>query len=98
MDKGRSMSLAAPDFWSWRGGVFRFSAPAMEIKKIVNTEFQEDLPHLHFEHSNILPLDELEERISQIQAQEAQSPSLATLYDRLGQAYHERISLGKSKN
>jgi tetratricopeptide (TPR) repeat protein len=92
------MSLAAPDFWSWRGGVFRFSAPAMEIKKIVNTEFQEDLPHLHFEHSNILPLDELEERISQIQTQEAQSPSLATLYDRLGQAYHERISLGKSKN
>jgi tetratricopeptide (TPR) repeat protein len=92
------MSLAAPDFWSWRGGVFRFSAPAMEIKKIVNTEFQEDLPRLHFEHSNILPLDELEERISQIQTQDAQSPSLATLYDRLGQAYHERISLGKSKN
>ena len=91
------MSLAAPDFWSWRGGVFRFSAPAMEIKKIVNTEFQEDLPHLHFEHSNILPLDELEERISQIQAQDARSPSLATLYDRLGQAYSERIRSGNSK-
>jgi tetratricopeptide (TPR) repeat protein len=92
------MSLAAPDFWSWRGGVFRFSAPVMEIKEIVNKEFQEDLPRLHFEHSNILPLDELEERISQIQTQDAHSPALATLYDRLGQAYHERISLGQSKN
>jgi len=92
------MSLAAPDFWSWRGGVFRFSAPAMEIKEIVNKEFQEDLPRLHLENSNILPLDELEERISQIQTQDAQSPALATLYDRLGQAYHERISLGKSKH
>ena len=92
------MSLAAPDFWSWRGGVFRFSAPAMEIKKIVNTEFQENLARLHFEHSNILPLDELKERISQIQTQDAQSPALATLYDRLGQAYHERINLGKSKH
>ncbi|MEB3121312.1 MAG: tetratricopeptide repeat protein [Snowella sp.] len=92
------MSLAAPDFWSWRGGVFRFSAPAMEIKEIVNTNFQEDLPSLHFEHSNILPLDELEERISQIQIQDSQSADLATLYDRLGQAYHERISLGKSKH
>jgi len=92
------MSLAAPDFWSWRGGVFRFSAPAMEIKEIVNKEFQEDLPRLHLENSNILPLDELEERVSQIQTQDTQSPALATLYDRLGQAYHERISLGKSKN
>lgn len=89
------LSIAAPDFWSWRNGVFRFVAPVVEAK----TSFlgiEEISPLLMSETSDSLPLDELEEQIAQIQKQNDLSPALATLYDRVGQAYTNRITSGKS--
>ncbi len=94
----KQMSLAAPDFWSWRTGVFRFVAP----QSVSVPTDREHLPVIvtdRARESNLtLPIAELQKQIGQIQAQNAHSPALAVLYDRLGQAYHERICSGKSHN
>ena len=92
----KRMSLAAPDFWSWRTGVFRFVAT--ETVEVAVLDWQPAFENREVETNQTLPITELEKQISQIQAQNANSPALATLYDRLGQAYSEQISSGKSKN
>jgi len=94
----KRMSLAAPDFWSWRTGVFRFMATETREVAADKNDLQIIVADREGEMIQILPIAELEKQISQIQAQNANSPALATLYDRLGQAYAEQINSGKSKN
>jgi tetratricopeptide (TPR) repeat protein len=92
----KRMSLAAPDFWSWRTGVFRFVAT--ETVEVAALDLQPAFENREVETNQTLPIAELEKQISQIQAKNANSPALAILYDRLGQAYTERITSGNSKN
>jgi tetratricopeptide (TPR) repeat protein len=92
----KRMSLAAPDFWSWRNGVFRFLAT--EMVEVAALDWQPVFENREGEMNQTLPIEEIEKQISQIQTQNANSPALATLYDRLGRAYRERIRSGKSRN
>jgi tetratricopeptide (TPR) repeat protein len=90
------LSVKAPDFWSWRGGVFRFMAPAfignnVDSISTIDSAFKTD-------RTSDLPIDELLEQIAQIEAQNPNSPTLATLFDRLGQAYMSRTSGDRTEN
>ena len=90
------LSSKAPDFWSWRGGVFRFVAPAFVSDRITFTPTIDS--SFKPEPTSDLPIDELLEQVAQITAKNPNSPTLATLYDRLGQAYIDRISGNGAEN
>jgi tetratricopeptide (TPR) repeat protein len=90
------LSSKAPDFWSWRGGVFRFTAPAFvsdrtSFTPMIDSSFKP-------ESTSDLPIDELLEQVAQITAKNPNSPTLATLFDRLGQAYTDRIDGNSAEN
>jgi tetratricopeptide (TPR) repeat protein len=90
------LSSKAPDFWSWRGGVFRFVAPAFVSDRTtfiptIDSSFKP-------ESTSDLPIDELLEQAAQIAAKNPNSPALATLFDRLGQAYRDRIGGNGAEN
>ncbi|MCP2732125.1 tetratricopeptide repeat protein, partial [Limnofasciculus baicalensis] len=94
------LSMASPDFWSWRSGVFRFVSPVREETTVKSIDTR-DGGIISYEKLSDLPLDELLEQINQIEKIEksqAISPLLATLYDRVGQAYTNQVILGKSEN
>jgi tetratricopeptide (TPR) repeat protein len=80
------LSVRAADFWSWRGGVFRFIAPVVAANNSTARDPRFKLPVISTLPTN-LPLDELLEQITQIEQQNPLSPALATLFDRVGQAY-----------
>ncbi|NJM63085.1 MAG: hypothetical protein HC849_27525 [Oscillatoriales cyanobacterium RU_3_3] len=91
------MSFKAPDFWSWRTGVFRFVAT--ETTEITTPIQTKELQWKATEELESLPLDELLLSVQQIEAEKgSQTPALATLYDRLGQAYRSRVRAGKAEN
>ncbi|MGK7945096.1 MAG: tetratricopeptide repeat protein, partial [Microcystaceae cyanobacterium] len=94
----RRLSREAPDFWSWRGGVFRFNAMAMDEVKGLRNEIINLADMSKNTSSFLLPLSELEEQIKQIKQQDEQSSTLAILYDRVGQVYASRIVLGESES
>jgi tetratricopeptide (TPR) repeat protein len=86
----RQLSVKAPDFWSWRTGVFRFIAPVFTSTSAI-TDRTVPSP-FYSDHPTALPIDELLEQVAQIEARNPRSPALATLYDRLGQAYEQRTT------
>jgi tetratricopeptide (TPR) repeat protein len=90
------LSSKAPDFWSWRGGVFRFIAPAFvndrtNFTPTIDSSFKPESP-------SDLPIDELLEQVAQISAKNPNSATLSTLFDRLGQAYTDRIDGNGAEN
>jgi tetratricopeptide (TPR) repeat protein len=90
------LSSKAPDFWSWRGGVFRFAAPAFVSDR--NTFTPTIDSSFKPESASDLPIDELLEQVAQISAKNPNSATLATLFDRLGQAYTDRIGGNGAEN
>ncbi|WP_416673735.1 tetratricopeptide repeat protein [Egbenema bharatensis] len=79
----------APDFWSWRGGVFWFVGKAGLPEPI-------ESPASHLPKSPAKPLDpELANLLTRIEAMEQQqgrdAPQLAELYEQLGQVYAQRF-------
>jgi tetratricopeptide (TPR) repeat protein len=94
----KRISLAAPDFWSWRTGVFRFVATETVEVAAGKDDLQMIFTDQEGEMNQTLPIAELEKQIRQIQAKNANSPALAILYDRLGEAYRDKIRSGNSKN
>ena len=93
----KEMSQRAPDFWSWRKAVLRFvdeSAPSFmsmqtEPRQLASeTQTYEYLP----------PVAELQAEIDQLIERDLQSPGLATLYERLGKVYAQRVRRGEAKN
>jgi tetratricopeptide (TPR) repeat protein len=91
------LSSKAPDFWSWRGGVFRFIAPAFvsSHNSIPDRQIESSFKP---ERTSDLPIDELLEQVTQISAKNPNSATLATLFDRLGQAYTDRIGGNGAEN
>ncbi|NEP61701.1 MAG: tetratricopeptide repeat protein, partial [Symploca sp. SIO2G7] len=86
------ISFAAPDFWSWRSGVFRFVATEVVKETVTPTIQTNELYLIDSEVIEPLPLDELLLRVNQVkQEQGEQSLALAILYDRLGQAYRSLV-------
>jgi tetratricopeptide (TPR) repeat protein len=98
------MSRKAPDFWSWRKAVLRFTseaenpvlpvereyslAPAAEVFASVRV----DRDHDDF----IPPPAEILSEISQLTARDPGSANLATLYAKLAEIYTKRIARGEA--
>jgi tetratricopeptide (TPR) repeat protein len=90
------LSSKAPDFWSWRGGVFRFTTPAFVSDRTTFTPTIDS--SFKPESASDLPIDELLEQVAQISAKNPNSATLSTLFDRLGQAYTDRIDGNGAEN
>lgn len=92
------MSRQAPDFWSWRRGIYRFNSDPVVVSE--SNHSIADLPRSQASQpsSFLLPLADLQAQITQLEAQDPQAPGLATLYDRIGQVYADRISKGEANN
>ncbi len=84
------LAQQAPDFWSWRGGVFEFVAEArqpalgrglmaMPIREM--TEEREKSP---------VAIADLQQQVAQLQKIAPESPLLITLYNNLGEAYADQ--------
>jgi tetratricopeptide (TPR) repeat protein len=86
----KKLSAKAPDFWSWRGGVFRFSASPV-LPENFTVDLRETFLSVSEPSVSDLEIEELLVRVKQIEQQDPDSLSLATLFDRLGQAYTNRI-------
>ncbi|MCC3486515.1 CHAT domain-containing tetratricopeptide repeat protein [Microcoleus sp. PH2017_14_LAR_D_A] len=91
------LSLEAPDFWSWRSGVFRFVAPAVEATGVVNQTGEISLL-IESERRETLPLDELLDQVESLEQQAMETPALATLYNRVANAYASRVKTGQAQD
>jgi tetratricopeptide (TPR) repeat protein len=94
----KNLSLKAPDFWSWRKGVFRFISDEVPEPSVLDNDY---LTPLSFSESDsfFLPLEDLQKLISKIEQREGtEAPLLSTLYSRLAQVYQRRIERGEAKN
>jgi tetratricopeptide (TPR) repeat protein len=101
----RSLSKQAPDFWSWRKGVFRFwsrkkaALPRREIEPFRWALEDEDLLSTDDDEQYFLPLDDLKALIQQTEEKRGEKdPSLATLYARMGQIYRKRLERGEYRD
>ncbi|MGB3265950.1 MAG: tetratricopeptide repeat protein [Microcoleus sp.] len=91
------LSREAPDFWSWRSGVFRFVSPAVEATDVINQTW-ENSTLIELETKLILPLDELLEQVENLEQQAMETPALATLYNRVARAYANRLKTRQTQN
>ena len=101
----RSLSKQAPDFWSWRKGVFRFlsrkkaALPRREIEPFRWAFEDENLLSTDDDNQYFLPLDDLKALIQQTEEKRGEKdPSLATLYERMGQIYRQRLERGECQD
>ena len=79
----------APDFWSWRGGVFWFKRESV-LQELASANSQQYISKTIPKEPGGLPLEEILRLIEQIEAQEKEAPLLATLYESLAEAYEQR--------
>jgi tetratricopeptide (TPR) repeat protein len=92
------LSLKAPDFWSWRKGVFRFISDEVPEPSVLDGD---RLIASNFSESDAfwLPLEDLQNLITATEKREGtEAPLLGTLYSRLAQVYQRRIEQGEAKN
>ena len=93
-----NMMTKAPDFWSWRKGVFRF----VRQTPIVPSNLRDiQFPSLLREDNQqyFLPLEDMKELIATTEKlRGVNHPRLATLYNRLGQIYQKRLEQGEADN
>jgi tetratricopeptide (TPR) repeat protein len=91
----------APDFWSWRKGVFRFTSKktgavrSSEIEAIRPVLEGFDLPT---DDDYLLPLEDLKALIAQTEARQPKDPLLATLYSQMGEVYFNRLKRGEAQD
>lgn len=94
----QDLSKKAPDFWSWRKGVFRFQSPKKGA--ISGQETSRILPLLETSlavdpdgtDDFILSLADLQQLITQTEQQWGlKDPSLSSLYASMGKIYHHRM-------
>ncbi len=94
-----NLRMKAPDFWSWRNGVFHFveETPVVTVPQQENQwniqKFEEEMPE------SLIPLEELEQLIARTEKKRGEKDrSLATLYNSLGETYYRRVQRGEGSN
>jgi tetratricopeptide (TPR) repeat protein len=98
------MSRKAPDFWSWRKAVLRFTSEAANPVLPVEREHSSTPSPAAFTASRIdrddddfiPPPAEILSEISQLAARDPASANLATLYAKLAEIYTKRIERGEA--
>jgi tetratricopeptide (TPR) repeat protein len=91
----------APDFWSWRGGVFEFVRPVVyRFPKVEEVKIFEDVNtyHAHMPVLNHALETNLKNQIQTLLVSEPDSPLLASLYFSLGNVYRNRLDQGKASD
>ncbi len=95
----------APDFWSWRNGVFRFvskkriAVSSRELEPIRFAFNDGELWNVNDDNPYFLPIEDLKELIRQTQQQRGvKDPNLATLYFRMGDIYRRRLNQGEAQD
>jgi tetratricopeptide (TPR) repeat protein len=84
------LSRQAPDFWSWRGGVFEFVRPMTAVNgEFDRTDLTIDLDDFEVSKSSANP-EAIQAQIDKILATDPNSPLLRSLYLSLGIAYRDR--------
>ena len=93
------LSRRSADFWSWRKAVLRFEA---ESPSVMQNTVVGSLPLRPVEDDSaakpLPPLAELQAEIAALTAKDPDATGLATLYDRLGQVYAQRVRQGIATN
>ncbi|HLO87753.1 MAG TPA: tetratricopeptide repeat protein [Nostocaceae cyanobacterium] len=90
------LAKQAPDFWSWRNGVFQFQLePSLLTSESGMMQYRDvlgdDPP------SSVLTVEQLEASLAAaLQQWGADSSKVATLYSQLGKLYAERVKAGQS--
>ena len=99
------MLSEAPDFWSWREGVFFFKSDPIESTviglKSPSISFRESFAtdrDLALAASESISIEDLQQLINQTIERNSESPLLVTLYNRLGRQYVDRLNTGKYDN
>ncbi|NMF82730.1 tetratricopeptide repeat protein [Nodosilinea sp. P-1105] len=105
------LAQQAPDFWSWRGGVFEFVAEAREPavgRELLAMPMRglQDEPQ-----KSPIAIADLQQQVAQLEQTAPESPLLITLYNNLGEAYsgqydykqalelyEKALTLAKTKN
>ncbi|PZV08808.1 MAG: tetratricopeptide repeat-containing protein [Leptolyngbya sp.] len=84
----------APDFWSWRGGVFEFSQPIAWAFEPERSQGQnlEQIP----KQPAADPAD-LQQQIDELLAHDPDSPLLGSLYNELGKALQDKIRYAEAE-
>jgi tetratricopeptide (TPR) repeat protein len=86
----------APDFWSWRGGLFEFVRP--RVYEVVRGDGVIEVQSTQTAESSQTQTDpaELAQQIQSLLASDPDSPLLASLYFSLGNAYRVRLNQGRA--
>jgi tetratricopeptide (TPR) repeat protein len=95
-----ALSREAPDFWSWRKGVFRFVAKpntvaASELAELRPAFVELGLPD---EDEIQIPLTDLQALVTHTEARRPDDPLLGTLYQQLGRIYAQRAEQGNAQD
>jgi tetratricopeptide (TPR) repeat protein len=98
------MSRKAPDFWSWRKAVLRFTSESVNPVLPVEREHSSSPSPAAFTVSRmdrddddfIPPPAEILSEICQLAARDPESQNLATLYAKLAEIYTKRIASGEA--
>ncbi len=83
------LAQQAPDFWSWRGGVFEFVAEARVPERgglamVPSREIGSE------EQGSPVAIEDLQQQVAQLEQTAPESPLLITLYNNLGIVYGRR--------
>ncbi len=91
-----ALANQAPDFWSWRGGVFEFSQPMAWAFAPERRQSQTLEQH---QEQTIAPADPaaLQRQIDDLLAQDPDSPLLASLYHSLGTALKDHVRYAEAE-
>jgi tetratricopeptide (TPR) repeat protein len=93
-----SLAQQAPDFWSWRGGVFEFfQTISTSLGDLSVTLKSEDRIETTQPASIRVDPSEMQKQIDELLAQDPDSPLLASLYLSLGDAYRDNIQYNNSE-
>jgi tetratricopeptide (TPR) repeat protein len=92
------LAKQAPDFWSWRNGVFHFQPePSLVTNELLINQNVDVIGDN--QPSSVFSPEQLEASLAEaIQQWGANSSKLETLYSQLGNLYAERVKSGKSAN
>lgn len=91
----------APDFWSWRNGVFRFvsrrknTISGRDIEAIRFAFSDDEISGFDDENDYLLPIEDLQGFIQDLEQRGVKDATLATLYFSLGDIYRKRLNRGE---
>nr|MDZ7998546.1 tetratricopeptide repeat protein [Aulosira sp. DedVER01a] len=91
----------APDFWSWRNGVFRFvsrkknTVPGRELEALRFAFRDHEISGFDDENDYLLPIEDLQGFIEDLEQRGVKDATLATLYFSLGDIYRKRLNQGE---